>query len=163
MPEKKPRKPLTLSKRAAGFKVALTNTHLLSLHQTYCWLAAQGMTDEMTDEAIKVIPTYDEPIEAVTDIDIVLKNGVRCMRFMPTRDADGKWKDNDCSVNKMNTVRIRAEHLVPVARLFRLVAAFNPFSQLARTFVTRAEALEEVSALDQLVDAQRGPALMLKD
>lgn len=151
------KKPLTISKRAKGFPLRFKNQHLLVIHQTYAWLKSHGIYDESTEAGIKCIPMFTDPIDqSSTDVDKVvdrvIAEGVRCMTWKPGPN----WKDPEHTLTKNRTVRIRAEHLHDVARLFRLLSNYVAQGQVATTIISRAEALEGVSILDQLADAQRG-------
>jgi len=161
---RKTTKPLEISKRAKGFAFKLSNTHLLTILQTYAWLKVNGLTDAETDEGLAAIPTFSEPLEQAKSVDDVLQNGVRCMTCKPDR-ASGTWKDPLFTISKTRTIRVRAESIQSVIRLFRLCAAFVCYGQIGETLLRRAEDLEEVPILDQLYDAQRGDSvsLTLKD
>lgn len=154
MARKKKAPPLTPSKRAKGFPIRLSNTHLLVIEQTYAWLKTQGLWDEQTEEAMGVLPRFSEPVQqAMGSVDKVIKDGLRCMEWRP---STGKGhRDPLHTIAKTQTVRIRAEHITCVSRLFRLLAPFITTSQTGSTLLKRADKLEEISVLDRLYDAQR--------
>lgn len=132
----------TLSKRAKGFPIRLSFQHFLVIHQTYAWLREQNLTDEDTEEAISLVPTFTVPRE---ELEQAHKTG----------DIPSFHWRSQSGFYRSKTFRVRAENIGAMAKLFRLVGALITQGQLGRTLVKRAVALESVCPLDRLVDAQR--------
>jgi hypothetical protein len=137
-------KKLTISKRAKGFPIKLSNSHVLSLHQTYAWLKSKGLTDPLMDEGIKAIPEWDDPVNEAQDVGLAQIAELRWLKAL-------SWR----SVTRMRTYRIRSGQIKSVVRLFRVVSKFMVGNQNGRVFNRRADALANVPVLDRLVDAGR--------
>jgi len=131
---------LTISARAKGFPVRLSQQHYYVIYQMYPWLQSIGATDASTDEALTLIPHQKLTAAEVKG----LQNGVQ-PDFMNYQSGFYKSK----------TIRIRAEHLDGMIRLLKSAAMCCNQGQVGGTLWRRAESLESVSALDRLADASR--------
>lgn len=137
MPRKK-KKTLTVSRNVKGFPVALPMTHWFLIRQIYTWLGSVGGLPHAAHEASLLLPAVEIEME---EVEFAAENGWVKLGVPPTA--------------KSKTLRIRADQVMGMIFLLRAVAAFHVGGQLGDTFRSRADMLESISVLDQLVDASR--------
>jgi len=133
-------KPMTISKRAKGFPISLSQQHWFVMEQMYPWLQSIGATTPETDEALALFPKWKV---GQKDIDLGLTG-----RSPFDADDDGDFY-------RGKTVRVRAAQLDGMIRLLKLSASFYTSGQLEVALWRRAENLESVDTLDRLADASR--------
>jgi len=120
-------------------------SHLAIVQQLYPWLRDNGLTDEDTDEAFAEMPKYEF---VQKDLQQAAQTGNMPSYWYQNGEKPGLWKSI--------TFRVRAERLQGFIKLFRLVGSTSNYGgQVGRTLLSRAEALANISPLDQLYDAQR--------